>query len=261
MRCQMIPLALMLAAGLVLADGPTTQPDNASDSAPAADNAPPANGNAPAPNRPRRAGGMMGRLLDGFRGGPGGRFGNNGERPLAELQRTDPPTDDEWEQISKFSQENFPNRWKMFERVRDNRGEDAPVVAALKLRIANRYRALMKAQTDTPGVYETALEQGKLEDNAWGIAQQLQADPDNQDLKRQLRDTVTQLVKASLDERRRRLDMAKDALDAEEDAYDKDTKRIDEIVEFRMDRLAGNGANFDRLVPPTTNRSTTAPSN
>jgi len=257
----MIPLALMLAAGLALADGPTTQPGNASDSAPAADNAPPASDNAPpasenapAPDRARR-GGRMGRWFNGFRG----RNANNGERPLAELQRTDAPSDEEWEQVGKFSQDNFPNRWKMFERVRDNRGDDSPVVAQLKLRMANRYRALMKAQTDAPGVYETALEQGKLEDQAWGIAQQLQADPGNADLTQQLHDAVMQLEKTSLEERRRRLDMAKQALDAEEDTYNEDSKNIDQIVEARMNRLTGAGANFERLVP-ATNKATTAPS-
>lgn len=234
MRSRTIAVTLFLAAATTLAADPATQPD-----APA--------GNArPAPHRP-----MFPRLegLRNMHGGMGGGMGGPNGHPPADMLREDAPTADEWKEITAFSQENFPNRWKMFERVRDARGEDSPLIAAIKLHLANRYRTLKHAEKDMPNVYDAALQQGKLEDNAWGIAQQLQQDPGNTDLRGQLHDAVATLVKSALDERARRLKIAHDALDAEQEAFNRDSAGIDDLIERRTTRMTAAGADFDRTLP------------
>ena len=267
--CCSITAAAALAATALAADAPATQPDSANPTVvPSADaSAAPADGNdnsgrAAAPDsggRPRRSQ----RFMEGFRGlrnGPGGLgaggFGGPGGfgfgGPMLDLSNEPALTDDEWQKISDFSQDNFPNRWKLYQRVRDLRGEDAPIVKGIKMRFAMRYRSLMKSQSDD-SVYQAALSLGKLEDNAWGLSQRMSAEPNNVQLRQQLHDAVADLVKSQLAERGRRLQTARDALAFEQARFESDTQNIDRLIDGRTERLANAAGDINQsLVTPTT---------
>ncbi|MGN6727342.1 MAG: hypothetical protein ACTHLZ_15585 [Tepidisphaeraceae bacterium] len=147
------------------------------------------------------------------------------------------PTPQEWKQIAAFSQQNFPNRWKMFVRIQNKKGDDSEVVKAIKLKFAIRYRGLQTAKSEMPDVYQAALDQGQLEDAAWGSLLRVKQDPDNQALQGELHDNVQKLVNAILQERANRLQRLQDVLDQEQQSLDRQRANLDEVVDRQVRRL------------------------
>jgi hypothetical protein len=264
MRIRATALTILLAvAAVAVADTPTDQPDVIPGDDNGGDRAAQSDGNnGPGGNRP---GQRFRRFMDGMRGmrngqGPGMGSGNGGL--MGESMQDGPASDEEWKQISTFCAENFPNRWKLFERVRDARGDDAPLVQSIKQRFTVRYRQLMRAQMQPDDtLYQAALDQGKLEDSCWGFSQQLQTNPDDAHLQQQLHDAVATLVKNQMAERERRLKAAKEALDDAQASYDNDNQRINELINMRVERLSRTSGDVNSLLPATAPDSapTTAP--
>lgn len=223
---------LLLACGVVATAGlaqtppqPTTAPSTRpADAAPAVDPSPPRWGRRPAPPgsrllRFRDIGGLAAELPDGA--------------------NVKAPDDEEWQRITEFAQENFPNRWARFKEVQTSR-PDSQVVQRLKERIVARYRTLKRIESDIPDVYAAALNQGKLEDDAWGASIAARRDRTDVKLQAAMRDKVAALVKDVLNERQKRIDALQQAIKAQQDDLDRDKQDVDAIIEQQMKSLTGD---------------------
>lgn len=166
--------------------------------------------------------------------GPALRF----NRDIAEP--AEPADDEEWQEIVTFAKQNFPNRWAQFEAVQNQRGSDAPVVASLKERMTTRYRTLQKLQNQMPGLYDAAVRQGRLEDDAWAATVRARRNPKDAGLAKALREKVGALVKDVLQERQDRIEAIRQTLQDEQDRLDADQKGVDKLIDKQIIRLTGD---------------------
>ncbi|MBC7784619.1 MAG: hypothetical protein H7144_12345 [Burkholderiales bacterium] len=174
-------------------------------------------------------------------------------RPEAPPARQDPPSDAEWEEVAKFAQENLPNRWKMYEEVVQAKRPNA--IEAIKLRMANRYRALQRTRGDNPGVYRALLEQAKLEDDVWAAVRDLRANPGDTGMRESVREKIKALVRANLDERTRRIENMKAALEREEGRLIDDREHEEQLIDTQMEQMTTDRPMADRPMgdrPPRT---------
>ncbi|HEX8340545.1 MAG TPA: hypothetical protein VF624_06510 [Tepidisphaeraceae bacterium] len=207
----------ILAAGMV-------SPAAAQDGPPPGDRPPREGGRGP--------GGMGG---PGGPGGMGGRFGEDRRRPF-EL-----PSDDEWAEITKFMQEHLPNRWRAYdEKETDPRTPMSPRrqgwMDDLKRSIANRYRTYKRLEVEAPALYSAVLKQVQAEDRVWGAWRDFNKDRDNEQLKAQLKEKITELVNANLAERQQRLEQLRAAVGREEKNLAGDRAKADELISTQYER-------------------------
>ena len=150
-----------------------------------------------------------------------------------------PPDDDEWQRITDFAVENFPNRWKRFTEIQTNR-PDAQALPRLKDRIVARYRTLKRIETEMPDLYAAALNQGKLEDDAWGASVAARQHPKDTKLQATMREKVAALVKDVLNERQKRVDALQQAVKAQQEDLDHDKQDVDNLIDLQMNRLTSD---------------------
>lgn len=225
-------LLAVVTAGVALAQTPATQPSPAGYvSADAKRAAAPATRPAP-PVRASPYGGRIFRLSDIL--GPALRTFRDGAEPA------EPADADEWQDIATFAKQNFPNRWAQFENVQNQRGADSPVVVSLKERMTARYRTLQRLQSQMPGLYEAAVRQGRLEDDAWAATVAARRKPKDAALNKALREKVGALVKDVLQERQDRIDALKQTLQDEQDRLEADQKGVDALIDRQIARLTGD---------------------
>ena len=219
-----IAVGLAGASTLVLADAPTTRPVLINGAT--TRTARLTGGPTTAPTRSD--------ALQQFRArNAGWREAVNGVDPSSQQA----PSAEEWQKIAAFSQENFPNRWNVFEKIEKSRGDDSDVVKAIKMKIALKYRGLMKAQDDMPDVYSAALQQNKLEDDAWGTLLQVRRDPNNDALRAELREKVGVLVNAILQERADRLELLQTVVEQQQQQLDDARQNTDRLIDRQMSHL------------------------
>ena len=166
--------------------------------------------------------------------GPALRFNRDVAEPA------EPADDEEWQEIVTFAKQNFPNRWAQFEAVQNQRGSDAPVVASLKERMTTRYRTLQKLQNQMPSLYDAAVRQGRLEDDAWAATVRARRNPKDAVLAKALREKVGALVKDVLQERQDRIEAIRQTLQDEQDRLDADQKGVDKLIDKQITRLTGD---------------------
>lgn len=185
--------------------------------------------------RPSPFGNRLVRLRD-LGGIAGPEWGDN---------RVQPADADEWEDIARFAAENFPNRWKLYKELEAKRGEDNPLIDSLRNRITARYRLLMRVQRQLPDLFDAAVEQGRMEDDAWAATVAARREPKNTALNAKMREKVSDLVKNLLQERQQRLDALKQTVTAEQERLDADRDDVDHLVDRQISRLSGDTPHDD----------------
>lgn len=168
------------------------------------------------------------------------------------IEPTPPADAEEWEEISTFARQNFPNRWAQFEAVVKLRGADAPIVDNLKERMTSRYRTLQRVQQTMPALYDAAVRQGKLEDDAWAASVEARKRPKDSAVQKKLREKIAALVKDVLQERQDRIDALKTMLQDEQDRLENDQKNVDSLIEKQIARITGERPG-DIDLPPRWN--------
>jgi hypothetical protein len=162
--------------------------------------------------------------------------------------RTGPADAEEWDEISQFAARNFPNRWKAFENVRAQRGANSEVIDRLRSRITARYRLLMRVQREMNVLYDVALEQARVEDDAWAAIVAARQQPANAELRQAMREKVGTLVKNLLRERQDRLEALRQTVKAEQDRLDRDRDDVERLIDRQIERLTGD-APYDPGFP------------
>ncbi|MDB5327421.1 MAG: hypothetical protein JWM57_2990 [Phycisphaerales bacterium] len=152
----------------------------------------------------------------------------------------EPADEEEWQEIVTFAKQNFPNRWAQFEAVQNQRGPDSPTVVGLKERMTTRYRTLQKLQNQMPSLYDAAVRQGRLEDDAWAATVRARRNPKDASLAKTLREKVGALVKDVLQERQDRIEAIRQTLQDEQDRLDADQKGVDKLIDRQITRLTGD---------------------
>jgi hypothetical protein len=163
-----------------------------------------------------------------------------------------PADAEEWEEIAIFARQNFPNRWAQFEAVQKQRGEDSQVVQNLKERMTARYRTLQRVQQTMPNLYDAAVRQGKLEDDAWAASVEARRKPKDQAVQKKLREKIGALVKDVLQERQDRIDGLKTMLQDEQERLENDQKNLDGLIDRQIARITGDRPG-DVDLPPRWN--------
>ncbi|MGC4030460.1 MAG: hypothetical protein QM754_01755 [Tepidisphaeraceae bacterium] len=156
------------------------------------------------------------------------------------------PNQDEWQVVVEFAKENFPNRFKLFEELQASRGEDNQLVQTLRSRFFGRYRLLMRIQDRMRDLYDSAIKQGKLEDEAWGAVMAYRKKRNDPKLDAAMREKVSALVKNLLEERSDRLKRLQDAITEEQKQLEADQGNVDELVDRQIRVLSGDDPNFGR---------------
>ena len=147
----------------------------------------------------------------------------------------------------------------MFERVRQARGDEAPLVRSLKIAIATRYRTLKSAQTDLPGFTKPRWSKASWKITPGASPSSCRKDPDNTDLQSQLHDAVATLVKKVLDTQAERINKMRDALDAEQKQYDENSKNVEEVVDRKVNRMTAESVAFNHAVDRAQSSTTDSP--
>ena len=155
----------------------------------------------------------------------------------------DMPTDQQWEEVSAFMAEHSQRRWTSIQSLADDR-------APLRRRVWGRYLAMQQMRKDNPRLYETRLQQLRLEDKVFGLVEdyRLSSSVDERDkLRAQIRQSVAAWIGKGLDERQQRLDRLEQMIQQERDRLQDDRKRADAMVDERMEKVLVQGA--DALHP------------
>lgn len=198
---------LLLIAPLALAQEPTTQPIRKI-----------------RPDRGERA--------------PEGQFDRDGhDRPGPRMfERRDEETD--WSEVERFLETNSPNRWAAFKNLAPEQQQ------RLRRFILPRIRVLLR---DDDEFMELRKQQIRIEDQMFGLVQQIRSADQPDPLKEQLRETVRQLVELRMKERELRIARLRMAVQEETQRLQQDQQNMEQIVEQRMrEQLAGEG---NALVP------------
>lgn len=163
-----------------------------------------------------------------------------GERPWG-FRRGD-VSPEEWQVISEFMQENFPNRWAVYQQVSSTPGREM-LARELRRRIVGRYRQLERIRNDNESLYNITIEQAKAEDRVWGTVRtwrelsEKNADSERASVLEKLRSEVRVLLERNFKERETRLNNIRQALEREQKQLEEDRQRIDDIVESRVKTL------------------------
>lgn len=185
----------------------------------------------------------------GFRHGDGSRMFPRGSGRMVE-----PPTEQEWTDVSAFMKENSPKRWEIFESL--------PEASALRERARNmlvvKYRMLAKTKLDDSALYATLVQRVKLEDTIFALVTALrkaktEAGSNTDSVRKEFRTQVTALVDLGTTERRQRIERLEKSLLAEREKLAADQRHRGEIIEDRMHRFE-NGNDWPRGEDPRTQR-------
>lgn len=167
----------------------------------------------------------------------------NGERPWG-FRRGD-VSPEEWQVISEFMQENFPNRWAVYQQVSSTPGREM-LARELRRRIAIRYRQLERIRQDNESLYDVTLQQAKAEDQVWGTVRawrelsEKASDSERTSVLEKLQSEVRALLERNFKERETRLNNIRQALEREQKQLDEDRQRIDDMVEARVQTLTSD---------------------
>ncbi len=193
------------------------------------------------------------------------QFGNDGrwnERPFGERRgggrwMRGEISDEDWQDISAFMQENFPKRWDVYVTLSKKPGRET-LARDMKYRIANRYRRLMFMQQTNPNLYDVALQQARIEDEIWGAVREWQQASDSHDTSARetahqlLRDKVKQVLLKSFEERRTRLEALRQAVEHEQKQLAGDVESLDALITARVDHLTSENPFREPVGPGPT---------
>lgn len=165
------------------------------------------------------------------------------DRPWGFRRREIPP--EEWDAVSKFMEENFPNRWAVYQHVVSAPGREV-LSREMKIRIVGRYRQLERVHRDNEALYEVTLQQARAEDAVWGTVRTWRelsdsvSESERASVLEKLRDEVRKMMLKTFDEREARINSLREALAREEQELALDRKRIDKLIEHRVETLTSD---------------------
>lgn len=173
----------------------------------------------------------------GGRGGPGqgGGPGGVGSRGgWGEMNK------EEWDQyrekVMAFIKENSPKRYDAIEKNANERRE-------LRMSMFFKFRGLMMLKDTDPGLYALKVEQIKVEDDEFGLTEQLKdARKDNNTeaidkIKTQLQQVSSSYVKLRIKERQQRIETLKSIAAREEKELANDQANQEQLVSERVEAL------------------------
>lgn len=145
-------------------------------------------------------------------------------------------SDEDWQAASTFMREHSPNRWAVFERLSEASPRRGPVMRM----ILARYRNLANVKEEDSELYELRVQQLALEDAIWGLLREMRSNQTSEErrteIQAELREKVAQSVDTWIKERQRRLARLEETLKQERARLEADLKRIDTMVENRLQR-------------------------
>lgn len=145
----------------------------------------------------------------------------------------DLPSENQWAEAAQFISALSPSRWEVFQQVLNSprRGERA------RRFIYARYKELKQLSQTDQDQYQAKLEQVRVEDEIFSLdtrLEQAQSPGEREDLRKEMRGKVQQLVERELADRERRIQRLQEKLDRERAALRKDRERMDEVVDRRV---------------------------
>src|SRR5690606_15968834 len=136
---------------------------------------------------------------------------------------------------SAFFQEYSPRRWAAYESLPETQQ------GRIRTVMIRRYSHLERIREHSPDdVYEMVLRRVELEDEAWGLGQDIReaVNPAARDaLRAELQEVVQLMVEEQFLERERRIERLKKALANEEKRLEEDRQNVDALVQRQMERI------------------------
>lgn len=167
-----------------------------------------------------------------------------GDRPWG-FRRRGEISAEEWEMVSQFMQENFPNRWAVYQNVVSMPGREV-LGREMKIRIVSRHRHLERVRRDNESLYNVVLDQARAEDAVWGTVRAWReltegsSEAERASTLEKLREEVRAMTLKTFDEREARLNSIRESLAREEKELAADRKRVDKLVEARVQTLTSD---------------------
>lgn len=164
------------------------------------------------------------------------------------------PTDQQWHDISEYMKRELPNAWRAYSR------QSTANQAQMRRQIFSQFRATqMLRQTNQIELYTLKLKERKLMDNAAGLVRQWRKAPLDQKpaIRQQLRDTMKQVMLATLQERELRIKHLEQQLADEKEKVTQDRDHLDTALDRRVGHMldlnhAQQVEEADDVTAPTT---------
>ncbi len=165
------------------------------------------------------------------RGGPQGGRGNWGE--------------DDWAKAFKFFQENSPKRALAYEKLPDDQKRN------IRFLIINRWRA-MKWYPEGSDLWNNKAKQAQLEDDVFGLKQDLGGGGNSDALKAQIKVKVTELVDLRIQERALHIERLEKLVADERKKLEDDKAHKGDLVDKRFEQMLNGPEGNDPAdgVPP-----------
>jgi hypothetical protein len=194
--------------------------------------------------------------------GPAGRFGRPGTMfpPLSQQ---------EIQETATFFRDHAPNRYALFEQL----DEGFPRRRVLRVMV-NRYRQIQRFKDNDQEMYNLAVKQFELQDEAFGIIRNVAGtgNPDAETLSK-LRDKVKELAQLGLKEREKRVERLERMLAEEKSRLEADKADPDALVDRQLRQIRNEADEVKRHLDQlqdfqrgrdergSANTPSTAPSN
>jgi hypothetical protein len=165
-----------------------------------------------------------------------------------------PMSEEERAQIEQFMRAYSPKRWEKFQDVPDDRKDK------ILNFIRTQYHWMERLKEEDPKIYDIRIKRVPIEDEMFAIGWEIHHSDSKSvpELRKRLREQVRLFVSNSLEERRARLDRWRDRLKEQQDwlnkqqaDLDRDSKRVDELVEKGLDSVdREQGSELKALAGP-----------
>jgi hypothetical protein len=107
---------------------------------------------------------------------------------------------DQWDQFASFMKEKSPKKWAMFDKM-----PERPLKQGLKAKLARRYKELQVIQSTDAKRYQIELTEIRVEDEIYGILEDLRANRNVDENEAKLREQTGALIDARHDWRKVRV--------------------------------------------------------
>lgn len=144
-----------------------------------------------------------------------------------------PPSQQEVQDTVNFFRDHAPNRYALFEQLDEGR----PRFRVLRVMV-NRFRQVQRFKDNDPELYNLAVKQFELQDEAFGMIRNV-AGPGNPDAETlsKLRDKVRELAQLGLKEREKRVERLEKMLAEEKTRLDADKADPDALVDRQLRQI------------------------
>lgn len=149
-----------------------------------------------------------------------------------------PVSDKEMEAVADFMAKYAPNRWKALDQLPDDGGLRHGVMNF----VVARYRQLKEVREEDERLYDIKVKQLVAEDEIYGLVMPLKSPTERESHRDDIKAAVRKLLTLNQEERERRTERTRQALESEERRLTSERDHMDQLVDSRTSALIVDGA-------------------